>query len=284
MSKLVGPSLAFLGAIAALVTAVGLDSLGPALPWPPLLFSLVHAYTVAAFVVSLLLFWLTVRLTRGRRRAIRMITWVTYLMLVALALLYFTFFFYVRLSLSPGAEARRARSDDPERFVQWLDIRPGSTIADIGAGRGFWTARLAAAVEPGGKVIATEIQPVLVTQLKARLRDLTPGTVEVWLTGPSVPACGPRSLDMAFLFESVAPSSGLTGPAGELMYQSCLSYLKDLRSSLKACGRLVLADSCRDCILRVAEEAGGYRYVRETTFADKPVVAFERADLPCALP
>jgi SAM-dependent methyltransferase len=284
MCRPCGAALAYIGSLVSLLAAVGLDAFGPVAAWPPLLFSLVHAYTVAAFVVSLALFWLTVRLTRERRRAIRISVRVSYLVLVALAAAYFTLFFYVRLSLGPGHEARRARVDDPERLVQWLGLAPGAIVADIGAGRGFWTARLAPAVRPGGKIIATEIQPVLVTQMKERLRDLIPDTVEVWLTGTSVPAFGTGTLDAAFLYESVGPTSGLSEPARGLMYRSCLAYLKELRPSLRACGRLILADPCRDCILRVAEEAGGYRLERETTFGDKPVVLFVRADVPCAAP
>ena len=45
----------------------------------------------------------------------------------------------------------------PDRVVQALAIAPGQRVADVGAGRGFLTGRLAAAVGPQGRVVATDI-------------------------------------------------------------------------------------------------------------------------------
>lgn len=45
----------------------------------------------------------------------------------------------------------------PHKLVAGLDLAPGMRVADVGAGRGFITARLAAAVAPGGRVVATDV-------------------------------------------------------------------------------------------------------------------------------
>jgi cyclopropane fatty-acyl-phospholipid synthase-like methyltransferase len=45
----------------------------------------------------------------------------------------------------------------PDRIVAGLRLAPGQRVADVGAGRGFLTGRLAAAVSPGGHVVATDI-------------------------------------------------------------------------------------------------------------------------------
>jgi cyclopropane fatty-acyl-phospholipid synthase-like methyltransferase len=54
-----------------------------------------------------------------------------------------------------GYEAYR----QPERLVQALAIAPGQRVADVGAGRGFLTGRLAVAVGARGQVVATDIDP-----------------------------------------------------------------------------------------------------------------------------
>jgi trans-aconitate methyltransferase len=45
----------------------------------------------------------------------------------------------------------------PQKIVAGLALAPGMRVADVGAGRGFLTARLAAAVAPGGRVVATDV-------------------------------------------------------------------------------------------------------------------------------
>jgi ubiquinone/menaquinone biosynthesis C-methylase UbiE len=67
--------------------------------------------------------------------------------------------------------------DDPER-QNWLPIdavlgqlalRPGMSIADIGAGTGYFTLPIARAVLPGGTVFAVDVQPEMLERLRARL-------------------------------------------------------------------------------------------------------------------
>lgn len=45
----------------------------------------------------------------------------------------------------------------PDQIVAGLQLAPGLRVADVGAGRGFLTLRLAAAVAPGGRVVATDV-------------------------------------------------------------------------------------------------------------------------------
>jgi ubiquinone/menaquinone biosynthesis C-methylase UbiE len=60
----------------------------------------------------------------------------------------------------------RAQQEKPEEVVQAMEIREGMTVADIGAGTGFFTRRLAKAVGPTGKVYAEDIQPQMLDLLK----------------------------------------------------------------------------------------------------------------------
>ena len=58
----------------------------------------------------------------------------------------------------------------PDKIVEALGIKPGSRVADVGAGSGLLTVHLARAVAPNGKVIATDIDNLVLDNfLKPRL-------------------------------------------------------------------------------------------------------------------
>jgi len=85
-----------------------------------------------------------------------------------------------------------------------VDVPPGIIAADIGAGAGFYTRRLAEAVGPEGLVIATETNPMLVLLLASGNKLLGPDVVELnnvsprWATRRNV-GLGEESVDFAFL-------------------------------------------------------------------------------------
>lgn len=56
----------------------------------------------------------------------------------------------------------------PEKVIRFLGVRPGQSVADLGAGTGYFTVRLARAVGPHGKVFAVDIEPTLVDHLRER--------------------------------------------------------------------------------------------------------------------
>ena len=60
----------------------------------------------------------------------------------------------------------REREENPDLAIRLLRIRQGATVADIGAGSGYMTVRLARAVGPTGKVFATDIQAGMLTLLR----------------------------------------------------------------------------------------------------------------------
>src|SRR5262249_50695013 len=55
--------------------------------------------------------------------------------------------------------SERDSEEDPDRAIDVLKIAKGSTAADIGAGSGYMTVKLARKVGPEGKVFANDIQP-----------------------------------------------------------------------------------------------------------------------------
>src|SRR5262249_18118210 len=63
----------------------------------------------------------------------------------------------------------RIEEEAPDEAVRVLAIAKGSTVADIGAGSGYMTMRLAAQVGPRGRVFANDIQPQMLDMLRRRL-------------------------------------------------------------------------------------------------------------------
>ena len=60
----------------------------------------------------------------------------------------------------------RAELEKPEIVLKAMQLKDGDVVADLGAGTGFYTRRLARAVAPSGKVWANDIQPAMLDRLK----------------------------------------------------------------------------------------------------------------------
>jgi ubiquinone/menaquinone biosynthesis C-methylase UbiE len=94
------------------------------------------------------------------------------------------------------------RHSDPDRVMALLPVEEGDVVADIGAGVGWFTFRLARAAGPQGRVLALDIQPEAVALIEARARDagINPhGNVEPRLTVVDDCQLGPASVDLAFM-------------------------------------------------------------------------------------
>jgi ubiquinone/menaquinone biosynthesis C-methylase UbiE len=66
-----------------------------------------------------------------------------------------------------------------DHLAQILELRPGSSVADVGAGSGEISIAIAKYVEPNGKIYSTEIDPMLLDKIrhaaaKAKARDVIP--------------------------------------------------------------------------------------------------------------
>ena len=72
-----------------------------------------------------------------------------------------------------GAEwlerSERELEEEPDKALDALGTLAGLTVADVGAGSGYFTVRLASRVGPKGRVFATDLQPEMLKMLAARL-------------------------------------------------------------------------------------------------------------------
>jgi len=66
-------------------------------------------------------------------------------------------------------QARFDSERKPEKVIEALGIKPGSRVADVGAGTGLLTVHLARAVAPNGVVVATDIDGAVLELLQSRL-------------------------------------------------------------------------------------------------------------------
>ena len=127
-------------------------------------------------------------------------------------------------------EDERERVGEAARVIGWLGVRPGMTVADIGAGAGYYTVRLAAAVGPGGRVLAQDVMGDYLVRLQARVTKARLGNVSVGLGEPGDPRLPPRSVDAAVMIH---------------MYheiQQPFALLANLVPALRPGGRLGIVD------------------------------------------
>jgi predicted methyltransferase len=118
----------------------------------------------------------------------------------------------------------------PDKALDALDLQTGSTVADIGAGSGYMTVRMAKRVGPSGKVYAEDIQPEMIALLKKRLqKDRVPNVIPVLgaYDDPMLPAA---TIDLMLLVDVYHE------------FSEPVKMLGGMRAALKSGGRLVLLE------------------------------------------
>ena len=73
--------------------------------------------------------------------------------------------------------SEREKEEEPAKLLKALDLKPGMTVADVGAGTGFHAFRMAPLVGPKGKVLAVDIQPEMLALIEARATKEKVGNV-----------------------------------------------------------------------------------------------------------
>jgi SAM-dependent methyltransferase len=109
-------------------------------------------------------------------------------------------------------ETERDAAGEARQLVRLLGIKPGMTVADIGAGSGYYVVRLAPIVGTKGRIIAQDVVPEYLRSLRDRVRDLGLQNVTVSLGEPHDPRLPAHSLDAAILvhmYHEIAQPFGL---------------------------------------------------------------------------
>jgi predicted methyltransferase len=103
------------------------------------------------------------------------------------------------VSSHSGEERDRDAQKEAEQVMDFLRIRPGMVVADVGAGDGYFTVRLARRVGPSGRVIATDVMPEHLDRLRARVAREGLTNVDFVLGGFDDPALPAGAVDVALL-------------------------------------------------------------------------------------
>jgi ubiquinone/menaquinone biosynthesis C-methylase UbiE len=124
--------------------------------------------------------------------------------------------------------AERMEEERPDRVLATLDLKPGMTVADVGAGSGYYSWRIAERVGAGGTVYAVDIQPEMVRLLQQQMTQRGAANVKAILgtsTDPRLPAA---TLDLALMvdvyheleypYEMLASITRALKPGGRLVF------------------------------------------------------------------
>lgn len=133
-----------------------------------------------------------------------------------------------------GAEwlerAERQQEENPERALRVLAVQPGSIVADVGAGSGYYTVRLSQLVGPAGKVYANDLQPGMLQILRSRLERERILNVEPILGTVDDPRLPSGVLDLILMVDVYHE------------FSEPQAMLRRMRDALKPTGRLVLLE------------------------------------------
>jgi len=154
-------------------------------------------------------------------------------------------------------EEARDRLNEAGEVMDKAGIAKGMTVADIGAGEGYYTIRLASRVGPGGRVLAEDIVAGVRDSLAERVAREDLENVAVRLGAPADPRLPEGSFDrvlMVHMYHEIAQP---------------YEFLWRLRPSLKPDGLVVVVDANRQtqnhgtppALLKCEFEAVGYTQV-----------------------
>ncbi|MGH7531236.1 MAG: class I SAM-dependent methyltransferase, partial [Gemmatimonadales bacterium] len=142
-----------------------------------------------------------------------------------------------------GEEARERWQRVPDVFAA-LGVAPGAVVADVGAGGGFFTARLAQAVGAAGRVLAVDVDQDVIERLRRRAARDEWANVVIIPSSPEDPRLPPATLDAALIMnayhEFTDPEAMLGGlgralkPGGKLVIIDQIPSARNLRDQRPA--------------------------------------------------
>lgn len=126
--------------------------------------------------------------------------------------------------------AERDAWQQPEKVIEFLGLRGGETVADIGAGTGYFSLRLARAVGPSGRVLAVDIDPEMLEFVAERARRKGLSQVETVQAGEDDPRLPEGAVDLILTVNTWHH------------IDDRVDYMRGLASSLAPDGRVVIVD------------------------------------------
>jgi ubiquinone/menaquinone biosynthesis C-methylase UbiE len=141
-----------------------------------------------------------------------------------------------RLHQDPAAyiaaleDPERDKWQRPDRVIRALGIGEGQSVADVGAGSGYFALRLARQVGPKGRVRAVDISQDMLRHLEARARKAGLDNIQTIHAKPDDPMLAPSSVDLVFICDTWHHIEDRT------------RYLATLRPALRPGARVAVVD------------------------------------------
>src|SRR5262245_21948701 len=124
----------------------------------------------------------------------------------------------------------RDQTEQPDRVIEALKIAPQSVVADVGAGTGYFSIRIARKIAPEGKVLATDLQPEMLRQLSENMKKVGVRNITQILATANDAKLPANKVDLVLMVDVYH----------EL--QDPERTMAQIRKSLKDDGRLVLVE------------------------------------------
>jgi ubiquinone/menaquinone biosynthesis C-methylase UbiE len=126
--------------------------------------------------------------------------------------------------------SERVQEEEPDIALDAIKLTTGSSVADVGAGSGYMTVKMARRVGPSGKVYANDIQPEMLTLLRQRLTREKISNVEPVLGTIDDPKLPLNTLDLILMVDVYHE------------FSEPQQMLRRMHEELKPGGRLVLLE------------------------------------------
>jgi ubiquinone/menaquinone biosynthesis C-methylase UbiE len=157
----------------------------------------------------------------------------------------------------------------PHEVVMALDLKPGMTVADIGAGSGYFTLRFARHVGTEGAVLAVDVSQPMLDEVGRRARAASLATVRPVLARPDDPLLPTAGVDVVFICDTWHH------------IEQRQAYLAKIRRALKAGGRFVIVDFHKDSPVG---PPASMKLTRAEVLAEVRQAGFTLASEPTMLP
>jgi ubiquinone/menaquinone biosynthesis C-methylase UbiE len=176
-------------------------------------------------------------------------------------------------TVTPASAADDARRDaqlQPDRVMDAIGVRPGMVVGEAGAGRGYFTFKLARRVGASGKVYANDNDRAALDHVRQVCRDENIGNIETVVgevEDPLFPVAGLEVVVMVYALHDFA------GP---------VAFLENLKKYLKPAGTVVVLDQdpdvtgdrhflTRERLVALFGESG-YALARDERFLEKDLL------------
>lgn len=175
--------------------------------------------------------------------------------------------------------SERETEEKPQLVIDALEIKPGQTIADLGAGSGYYSFRIAPLVGPTGRVLAIDIEPKMLEVIAERAGREHVTNIATVRSSERDPNLAPHSVDLLFMVDVYH----------ELEYP--YEVMRKVREALKPGGRVALVEyraedpqvqikpvhKMSEAQVRREMQAAGFRHVKTVpTLPLQHLILFER--------